>query len=138
MAERLCEMAGGGNELTPTTLWTNSNPSTLISSAITVDLSQGVDDFDYIGVEYNFSTSDSVNVYEVMMSKSIFTKCIQGSSAKACTMALAVLDSSDSLYQRAIYYVSNTKVKIAGNCYYVGTTSKDNNKVIPTRIIGYK
>lgn len=141
MSETLCTLrtkggGGGGATLVETVLWQNPNPTTAISSALTVTLSDSVDNYEYIKLLYRYSTSDAT-AYSMIYTKDVFKQCQQG-TFKAPIVGLTEQATDGSLYARQAYYVSTTSVKFGGSCYLLNSTSTDSTKSIPIQIVGIK
>ena len=139
MSEKLCTLrtqGGGGGRYKETSLWTNPNPTTAISSALTVTLSDSVDNYDYIKLWYRYSTADAT-AYSMIYTKDAFKQCQQG-TFKAPIVGFTEQATDGSLYARQAYYVSTTSVKFGGACYLLGSSSTDSTKSIPIEVVGIK
>lgn len=121
-----------GGSLTPTTLWTNNNPTSNFSTQ-TVNLTSGsFSNYDYIQFYFRLSTTDSSEM-SVIVPKAVWTNC---TDADGKPKVVGYFRGSSSVYRfRTASYLSNTSCAF-GNCLAVTTTA--NGYTIPTSIVGLK
>ena len=127
--EMNCLASGGG--ISETDLWTNGNPSSSYSGGVSETLSKDIDNFDELGFEYCYSTSQTSLIYEVRVPVESFK--ISSTNSR---QGFGVNYLGNNLF-RVPVYSTNTSLTISG-CYYLGSSSSDNSMTIPLRIIGYK
>lgn len=123
---------GGGGDLTETTLWTNSSPTSNFS-AQEVTLSDSISNYDYIEIVWRVSTSNSTEG-AVMMPVSTFID--SGTSYDKPKLSICVAATS-ALYARRVQYTSDTSVYIT-ICYKVGSSGTSGAYAIPLYIKGVK
>lgn len=127
--------SGGGGDLTETTLWTNESPTSSIAAETDISLSQGYNNFDYIGVYFRVTTLIDTT-YLVMCPTSVFDNATPSSGFRLClsnytnsyTAARTIWRGSTSNY---------TSLKVSAG-YRINSTSTANSNVIPTKIVGLK
>lgn len=132
MAEKLCELrkkGGGEKGFDETVLWTNSAPTSNFATQ-TITLSGNMSDYDFIKVKYKSGTSVD-RVGEVYTPVSLF------STQSASYYTFPVLGAGTSNYYRSVVYSSDNKI-LFGECYMMNSTTKANNRDIPTEIVGCK
>ena len=141
MAEKLATLRKCGGGMTETVLWTN--PSTSSDFAYQeVNLSQDIDNFDYLKFEYQNSTA-TITKSSVLISVSEFKQTSVSVPQKACFHLgwAGGTATSISLMWRPVGYVNDTKV-IIGTCILTSMTSLGNQiynlACIPTKIYGVK
>ena len=122
---------GGGGELHETVLWTNSSPtSNFAQQAVT--LSQGISNFDYIGIYYRINTTAGAIGFE-MAKASDFINYVGNLKPR---VGFAVVSDNKSNF-RNLLYSSDTSITITA-CIQSGTTSTNTSQCIPTAIVGLK
>lgn len=119
-------------------IWTNPSPTSSFSKQA-VDLSDNINNYDYIAVEFKYSTS---TVTEMEISKSImsvadFKKGVYESSVARNCMAYGILNSSDAPYTRQVRYLSDVSIQFS-SCVAMNSTTAANSNAIPLRVIGLK
>lgn len=135
MAEKLCQLKkkGGGNPK-ETVLWTNSSPTTS-QAAVTLNLSESIENFDYIKIKARNSTTNTSSD-EVLYPIEYVKKSSRTANNPA--MIIGFFDSSLSyFFVRRIYYSSNTALTTTA-AYTTGGSGTFNNYSIVTEISGVK
>lgn len=131
--------AGGGGG-TETVLWTNPSPTSSLyqDSQKKPFLSDSVDNYDAIKIEYLGATSDQINKMTAQWTVSALT-------AETYGMPLATISSWDSngiTYVRTVEIFPSNRSRMRFSSAYKttesGSTGSDNTKVIPLNIIGVK
>ena len=128
MSEALCELrkkGGGGGKYTETSLWTNSAPTSSFAQQ-EVTLSDNIDNYDFIKVNFRNSTSDSTEIGTLISASDVAKSSVY--------LAFEVIVSS-AAYVRRIQKTSSNSVSITG-CYRLNGTL--NTACIPTSIAGCK
>jgi hypothetical protein len=116
-----------------TTLWTNSAPTTNFSLQ-SVTLSSGLSNYNYIRFTVRRSTSDSTTKTLIVPRSELTT--YTSSSPLSWLMLPAFYSGNTYAYGRAVYYESNTSLRIA-SAYNCGSNTGNNNSYcIPTKIEG--
>ena len=135
MAYFKCNQAsggGGGGQMVETVLWTNSNPSASSGfAAQAVTLSDDIDNYDYICVEYARGYNYLTTKAKVFCSVSDFKTF--GYSAGKQSLALGMYGNAAQF--RAFYYDSDTQAHFGPNLQ-AGSAVNANN--IPLYIYGCK
>lgn len=124
--------------LSETTLWTNSSPTSDQASS-TATLSQSIENFDYIALEYKAHKSQTTTM-RAIYSVADVKKCTGTSKALRMVIGTNDTDTSGSgSFTRVISYGSNTSITI-GDAWRYGstTTSKTNAMAILVYIKGLK
>lgn len=130
----LFPMVIGGGSFSEITLWTNSSPtSSMTSTDVTLDSGKKISDYTLIGIEFRMSTSISTSS-SVIVKVSDFVN-MSGSGHNMFMIGLYGQVSSTN-YIRGVRYVSDTVVNFLG----AGSTSGTQNHamMIPIRIYGLK
>lgn len=124
-----------GGSLNPTTLWTNSSPSSSFAAQdVTVS---SMSSYFMIEVEFQFKTSISSPVPKSAATLSYLQTTSTGKSTVACVGGLT--DSAGANYWRFWHYVNSTTLHFDGGKYNAGgSVSTANSALIPVRVIGYK
>lgn len=136
MAEKLCELrkkGGGGGRYTETSLWTNSAPTSNFA-AQTVTLSDSIDNYKYIAIEYKYApdTSDSfTSIYSVNDLK----KSVKDGNTVHDVCTLGIQAANNNYYARVVSYVSSTSIAFSKYSQLGGTGTGANN-AIPLEILG--
>ena len=141
MAEKLCTLrtkgGGGGAKQEETVLWTNSAPTSNFAGQ-EINLSNDIDNYDYIGIKYYYNTTyqtghaDSMNLVSVNDLK----KWLYQDSVRHNIGSLS-MEFGGTAYSRTVYYVSNTKLRF-GSSYQVGSSATSNGTCIPYSVVGCK
>lgn len=138
MSEKLCTLrtqgGGGGAKVIETVLWTNPSPSSNFS-AQTVTLSDSIDNYDYIKVNYNYSASSS-SQYSDIRPVSVFKQGVYPQQDYTPLMSLGCY-AGNVATARGVMYASATTVRFSPANNVASTGSAD-NRAIPTAIIGIK
>lgn len=121
---------GASSELTETTLWTNSSPSTSFSDQ-SVTLSESVENFKYIAFYVRTSESDNTESYVICDVDELKTYIASGTHPELC-MASRV---NNQQFTRMVFYVDTTHIKY-DNAYELTGAPTRNSYVIPTKIVG--
>lgn len=126
---------GGGGALSETTLWTNSAPTSNYSGG-TVDLSDSINNYQYIGMYCKFSTSDATE-YFCFLKTSAFG--FNGTIGAQFLSVTARRTNSQNMF-RNLYRPDNTTDYQMGisNCSLLGTSGSYPGNLIPTKIVGLK
>lgn len=126
----------GGGSPTDTTLWTNSAPTSSYSGG-DVTLSQSIENFDLIGIEYLNYTGGSTTG-RIMIDIASFRKCVSGAANNNVRFTMGTRWSGYSNnYVRMLYYVSDTQASFT-DCTRVGASGTGNGFCIPQKIVGIK
>ena len=132
---------GGGGALSETVLWTNPSPTTGISETTTVDLSESLDNFTYIGMYCRFSNSDTTESFAMMKTEDLATastSLLKGQYLTVCTRRAS--SGTGQVIARVLYGSSNKSKVSIGNCYALTSTTAAtySSNMIPTKIVGLK
>lgn len=123
---------GSGSAMQKTTLYTyTGNLSSDSFAAQDITLSESINNFDYIGIEYAFPSTDTP--ITVIMSVEDFKKT--SDNANKPSLALGWRTSSSTRGARRFSYVGPTTIHADGA--YAGT-SETNTSAIPQHIYGIK
>lgn len=128
---------GGGGELAETELWSNQSPASAFS-AQTVTLSQSIDDFKYIKVYANISTSDTTEgcvIYEVDKFKTM--NADRYTQIGDITLKANGTTAGYS-HIRSFVYISSNQVQFGNAWAWTNSSSATNTYTIPTKICGLK
>ena len=134
MAYFKCNQAsggGGGGTMTETALWTNANPSATTFAAQSASLSEDIDNYDWICVEYARAYNQLTTTNKVYYKVSDY-KTFRYSSNTMCG-GLSFYGSA--MQVRAFYYDSDTQAHFGPNLQ-AGSAVNGNN--IPLNIYGCK
>ena len=128
-------MTIGGGGLVETDLWTNSAPSSSFS-AQTVTISDDMNNYDFIGVDYAYSTGTQT------LSRSIcpvnyFKNGTYNSSTARNVMSIAISNTSNQEFVRTVEYVSDTKIHFEA-VKFLGGSGGSNSNIVPHKIVGLK
>jgi len=123
-----------GKNFDETILWTNNAPTSSYAGGSSVSLSQDIDNFDYIKVNYRLSTTDSTEA-SVLMSVADIKNSIASNNHNI--MMFFSRPNAASYYGRYVSYSSDTSL-IISPAYQWNTTSTNNNCAIPLSIVGCK
>lgn len=121
--------SGSGSGLKEVVLWTNPSP-TADQSATAVTLSQNYTDFDYVGIYFKLSKSETAE-YMYAVSKELF-----GQPSSTVTSAAGSYSGSYQ-YVRNVTGTAPTTASI-GNAWQVGGTAQSAGQSIITKITGLK
>ena len=131
MAFYRASIGGGGGGETVTTLWTNPSPtSSIVSSTIT--LSDDLTRYQYLKIEWRWSTSDATTA-SMRVSSSEF-KTLGTNSTQGPKFIMGIRASS-AFYARPICYASDTTISIE-QCRQLAGTGSASTFAIPTKISG--
>ena len=119
--------------MTSTVLWTNSSPTSTMTSGTTISLSESIDNFNYIGIEYKRYMSDS-STSQIIVTPEDLKKSV--SSSDVTKVALGAYYNS-ARYDRAINYDNNTQLSVTSS-QSVGSSTTQNGSNLPIKVIGYK
>ena len=136
MSEKLCTLrtkGGGGAKQTETVLWTNSSPTTSFN-AQTVTLSDDIDNYDEIKINYKQSSTNSLSASVSIPVSDLKNMTIQ---ASGIFFAIASMNSSSIGYFRRVGYASDTQIEFT-TAYRVNNSGTDATMAIPTSIVGCK
>jgi len=133
MSEKLASLKqkGGGN-LTETTLWTNSSPTSGFNAS-NVTLSDSTNNYKYIKIYWRTSTSNST-IGSIIIDKDTWDTMTEASNHPKAGIAAY---TNSATHNRIIFKVSATEIRV-GLCYQVGASTYSANNVIPTKICGLK
>lgn len=129
-----CAVGSGG--LTPTTLWSNTSPTSdfpASDTTITVTLSDDIDNYEYIKIKARRSKSDATE-YAIIYSVEDFKKLNNANGASAGALAYNYNSSNSA---RVFYYTSNTSVTFE-LAKALNSTGTARTGAIPLEIIGLK
>ncbi len=133
MWKRANNSSGGGGQMVETVLWTNSNPSASTFAAQAVTLSEDIDNYDFIAIEYarayNNLTSKNKVYYKVSDFKTF------KSTGTYMTGALTIAAAANQA--RICWYESDTSVRFGSNFTINGTQTLNGNN-IPLNVYGCK
>lgn len=137
MAEKLCQLTKkGGGKMKETTLWTNANPTSNMGST-TITLSQGLSNFKYLKIEFNYATSSSSIIFDSgLFPTDAFENVTQAAAKQALLLARNDGTIAGRIYARSIKYISDTSIGVGIPYVLNGTESITTNNLIPTKIIG--
>lgn len=124
--------SGVGKVLEETVLWTNSSPTSSLAAG-NKTLSESVDNFDKILIQYRLSTSISDGSYVIFDVDEYKQYVLAGNNAAG---GIAYRYSSGT-YVRTIYYTDATTIYF-GTGYKLATSDTANGTCIPTRVLGIK
>lgn len=129
---------GGGGSATETVLWTNPSPTAEFGKK-SVTLSDDINNYDYIAVEYIYSKSsvDETEKSKSIMSVADFKEGGIGTSVSRTCMALGIINASNSSFTRQVWYQNDTTIQISA-CYAMTNTTIANGNAVPLQIIGIK
>lgn len=125
------QQSGG---MTQTTLWTNSTPTSGFTVK-TANLSDSIENYDYIGIAYRVTTASSSRPTEVLVKSRDLQYAI--SSYSNTNFPSITVYSDSTYYARYITYSSNTQLLISA-ASKIGATGSSTTKAIPLYIYGYK
>lgn len=117
--------------LTSTTLWTNTTPTSSFAGQ-SIQLSEDVDNFNYIKVNFRWSTSNNTT------RSAIFPTSVLKAANNYSTGAIGMnVTSSGNTRCRGLYLTDDTHLYFGG-CYQTTTSSQSvaNTFVIPTSVEG--
>ena len=124
----------GGGSGSPEVLWTNTSPTTAISSPYTITLSKSIENYDYIKFTFRVSTSVATEM-SVIASVSDVKNSIGNRPGLSLTSPFGANTSSQSHQVRRIIYTSNTGISIQ-SLYPISGFQSD--LIIPTSVSGIK
>lgn len=117
---------------TETTLWTNSSPTSSFSDE-TVTISDDLNNYNYLKVEYRLSTANSTTSNAIISIEQL----INNGTFYDTGGKFAMCSRIDTPYARLMAYASSTTLKF-GLAYKLYSTEITNSYVIPTNIYGIK
>ena len=130
-------MTAGGGSMSETTLWTNNAPTSNFN-AQNVTISDDIDNYSYIGIEYEFSTALTTLTNKVFFPVDLFkTYRFNNSTQHAFGIFGMQNDTGNYMYARVAYYVSDTSVGFSSG-YGVNRAYENTSSMIPLKIIGLK
>lgn len=136
IVNQLPQAGGGGPAPTETLIWTNPSTGTARSS-LDATLSQSLQNFEKIRVEYAYNTSSSSADYYVVfpvMNKG-GTNYMFPSGNSQQRMCIGLNNASGNAYVRQ-FYVSNDTTIHFNNAYRVNASGNTNTNLIPWKIYG--
>ena len=116
-----------GKRFDETTLWTNSAPTSSFAQQ-EVTLSDNIDNYDFIKVNFRNSTSDITEIGTLISASDV---------AKSSVYLAFEAIVSSAAYARRIQKTSSNSVTITG-CYKLNAQATLNTACIPTSIVGCK
>ena len=127
-----------GGTFQETVIWTNPSPTSSFSRKA-VDLSDNINNYDYVAIEFNYSTSSTTEELKSrsIMSVADFKKGGRDTSVSRNCMAFGIVNASNIPYTRQVQYISDTSIHFT-DCTAMNTTSSANSNAIPLRVIGLK
>lgn len=138
MALIRCTSGSGGGSLTPTLLCTNS-PTTAISQATDIPLSDDIDNYDYIKVVYVYSTTVTEVEYEAIYTADYILASDHNGGTRRPLPSFGISDASNNLFVRTFKgYASNKRKLRIGVCFQQGSTTNSSTLCIPHYIYGLK
>jgi hypothetical protein len=134
----LYRCGSGGATPTETVLWTNPSPTAANFGKQSVTLSDDINNYDYIAVEYNYSKSSTIDTEKSksIMSVEDFKKSGQ-SSVPRNSMAIGIINASNAGHTREVMYITDTSVQFSA-CYIMNGSTQANSNAVPLQIIGIK
>lgn len=139
MSESLCQIkkTGGGGSMSETSLWTNNEPTSNFA-AQTVTISDDIDNYSYIGIEYEFSTAVTTLTNKVFFPVDLFKTYRFNGNTQHAFGAFGMQNSTSNLmYARVAYYVSDTSVGFSSG-YGINRAYENAASMVPLKIIGLK
>ncbi len=124
----------GGEKTTETLLWENSNTSTARSS-LDATLSQSLQNFQKIRVEYAYNTSTDGEFYAVFPVKDADGQYMFPTGTGKQRMCIGLNNASGNPFVRQFYVSSDTLIHF-NNAYRVNTSGNTNSNLIPWKIYG--
>ena len=123
-----------------TVLWTNANPTSSFATQ-TITLSDDITNYDIIRIEGRKNTSDDTYL-EVYAIPSYLVNCSTSKSSQAGNCGIASSSGSGSTGARSTRVCTSTvanpnKIEF-GSDYSMATSTSDNTRTIPTRVVGIK
>lgn len=137
MAQTLCQLKKkGGGKMAETILWTNSAPTSNMG-ATTITLSQGLSNFKYLKIEFNYGTASSSILYDSgLFPTDAFKNVTEAAAKQALLLARNDGSMAGRIYARSIKYISDTSIRVSIPYILNESSSLQNNVLIPTKIIG--
>lgn len=135
MAEKLCQLkkkGKGGGQLKETVLWTNSSPTSSLSS-VTLNLLSDISQFDYVKITYRIDTSNSKELSAFWT----LTDFMDSADTAGHNEAMFGARFSDYEYARRVRGVTSTTVTLSSASAIYAQVS-NTSRVIPLKIIGLK
>ena len=130
--------SGGGGSLTETLLWTNTAPTTAISSATDYTLSDDIDKYTFIKLVYRRTTTNATE-YTMYYTPDYILESNQSGSTPRPLPTFGIQDSSSYMYIRTFKGYTSDKKKIRiGTCYQQATTTAQAASCIPLYFYGVK
>ena len=123
---------GGGGELTETTIWTNSSPTSTFPDT-TITLSDSISNYKFLKIKFRKATTASDET-SVMFDCDDFTEQIINTNKSVTCIAFV---GTSVTYARRIGYVDDTHIHIDKNIQINGQATTTNYN-IPVEIIGLK
>jgi hypothetical protein len=128
-------IGAGGEKTTETLLWENSNTSTARSS-LDATLSQSLQNFQKIRVEYSYNTgSSNADYYVVFPVKDANGDYMFPSGNGKQRMNVGLNSASGNGYVRYFYVTSDTVIHF-GSAYRINASGNNNANLIPWKIYG--
>lgn len=124
----------GGEKTTETLLWENPSTSTARSS-LDATLSQSLQNFQKIRVEYAYNTSTDGEFYAVFPVKDANGDYMFPSGSGKQRMCIGLNNASGNPFVRQFYVSSDTLIHF-NNAYRVNTSGNTNTNLIPWKIYG--
>lgn len=120
-------------------MWTNPSPTSAFNNGTNLNLSQSIEDFKYIAIYTNATTSNStetITIYPISFVKST----TNGLNYNSTKMAVGCTPSTSAYCARYFIFISNTIIQAFRTIYVAdnGTVSTPFTIAIPTKIVGLK
>ena len=129
--------SGSGSDLSETTLWTNSSPTTGISLGTLLNLSQSMTNFKYLRFYWRYSVTNEGTIRSVIIAVSDMKNCTD--AAFAPRLVLGGWNANSKMnFARCIKYNNDTSVYCYNGvkCWGSGTMEANAGWIIPTKITG--
>lgn len=120
-----------GKRFDETTLWTNASPTSAFAAQV-VTLSDDIDNYDYLKVNYRHSTSNAI-VCAALISPSDMKKSMYDLGNNRMEVTLG----SEATYFRRMTYASDTSISFS-TAYKIGATGSSTSYSIPLSVVGCK
>lgn len=127
-------MTIGGKKYTETSLWTNPSPTSTFASQ-TVNLSESIDNYEYIKVKYVYATSATQIELVSILPVSEF-KTYQINSTAGGSGVLGMISATNSQYARSYFYANNGGSVAFAAAFQINSTTSNNSWLIPIEILG--
>lgn len=131
---------GGGGTMSETVLWENQNP-TLSFGGQDVSLNDAVDNYRYLGLYCQISTSDTTAACAFMKTSSITTYSTKIENGFLLSVLMSIGSSTTTEWCRGLEISSaNRSIVHIEQCkkYTGGSGSTTNTYLIPVKIVGIR